>query len=462
MIAYSPTNRRIPVILTQRVASPFLKNLVWLYLILLLGEGALRKWIFPGLSNPLLIIRDPLVMMIYFKAASERLYPQSGFLTGLYWIGFISLLFSIFANEVPIAVMLYGMRVNFLHIPLIFALPKILNREDLNRMGKFLLWTSVGMSALVILQFYSPITAWINRSTGGEIGGLIGAKGRFRPNGTFAFVTGVACYYPLVTAFLLENFLGQKKFPMIILTAFAFAIVVSIPFTISRQTALGCALIVLFSIFAAQTIGSNIKYIQRATFACIGLIGIMAITPFMTEGVDAFTERWLVSTTQAEGGFQQTIIYRFFEDQILALESSIHTPFFGYGLGFGSNFGAKYLTGSVGFLLAEGEWSRIIVEMGGLMGWIFIFYRLALCFYITFIAYHASKKNKDSLPLLILGIALPMMFNGQWGPPTTLGFAIITAGFCLTAAQNPPEQPHFYGAPQQPSFARASRRQLRR
>ncbi len=35
-----------------------LKKGIWLYFFLLLFEGALRKWVLPSLSAPLLIVRD--------------------------------------------------------------------------------------------------------------------------------------------------------------------------------------------------------------------------------------------------------------------------------------------------------------------------------------------------------------------------------------------------------------------
>jgi hypothetical protein len=41
-----------------------IRLLIWVYFWLLLGEGALRKWIFPSLSGPLLIVRDPVLLAI--------------------------------------------------------------------------------------------------------------------------------------------------------------------------------------------------------------------------------------------------------------------------------------------------------------------------------------------------------------------------------------------------------------
>ncbi len=52
--------------------------MIWLYLVLLIGEGALRKWIVSSLGAPLLVIRDPLVLLIYLQAVRCRRFPVSG------------------------------------------------------------------------------------------------------------------------------------------------------------------------------------------------------------------------------------------------------------------------------------------------------------------------------------------------------------------------------------------------
>ncbi|HEY4284826.1 MAG TPA: hypothetical protein VGM62_17320, partial [Chthoniobacterales bacterium] len=46
-------------------AGRYIRYLIWLYFWLLLVEGALRKWLLPDLSNPLLVIRDPVALAIY-------------------------------------------------------------------------------------------------------------------------------------------------------------------------------------------------------------------------------------------------------------------------------------------------------------------------------------------------------------------------------------------------------------
>jgi hypothetical protein len=56
-----------------------IRNLIWLYIILWLVEGGLRRWFLPGLASPLLLVRDPLVIAIYCISLSNGLFPVNSF-----------------------------------------------------------------------------------------------------------------------------------------------------------------------------------------------------------------------------------------------------------------------------------------------------------------------------------------------------------------------------------------------
>jgi len=47
-----------------------------LYFLLLIFEGALRKWVFPQLSGPLLIVRDPIGLLIIWEAYRTHKWPK--------------------------------------------------------------------------------------------------------------------------------------------------------------------------------------------------------------------------------------------------------------------------------------------------------------------------------------------------------------------------------------------------
>src|SRR3954471_18909829 len=56
---------------------------IWVYIFFLLFEGVLRKWVLPGLSGPLLVIRDPIVLGIYIVAMAVRAFPVNRLLIAL-------------------------------------------------------------------------------------------------------------------------------------------------------------------------------------------------------------------------------------------------------------------------------------------------------------------------------------------------------------------------------------------
>ena len=66
----------------NRIYTPykFYRNVVWAYLLLLIFEGALRKWFLPGLATPLLIIRDPLAAYLTYIGIS-RGWLKSNYIT---------------------------------------------------------------------------------------------------------------------------------------------------------------------------------------------------------------------------------------------------------------------------------------------------------------------------------------------------------------------------------------------
>src|SRR5689334_1419819 len=136
-----------------------IRRLIWLYLWLLVFEGTFRKWILPQFSTPLLLIRDPVVLAIYFLALRARLFPQNVFvitieiLALLSWATGIIVLLPYLSIKTIVLVTGYGARSNFLHLPLIFILPAVFDLEDVKRVGW---WTIIGMiptAILMVIQF---------------------------------------------------------------------------------------------------------------------------------------------------------------------------------------------------------------------------------------------------------------------------------------------------------------------
>ena len=109
-------------------------------------------------------------------------------------------------------------------------------------------------------------------------------------------------------------------------------------------------------------------------------------------------------------------------------------PFFGHGLGAGTNAGSALAGRGVGFALGEDDWQRIILESGPLVGNLFIFWRICLVIFLFSTAFKAARKG-NFLPLFIFGACFQLVLYGQIGQPTVLGFATLGGGLLLAASQ---------------------------
>ncbi|WP_051935846.1 hypothetical protein [Salegentibacter sp. Hel_I_6] len=419
---------------------------IWGCFFLLLFEGALRKWFLPGLAAPLLIVRDPVAIFLLFHAWRRNLLPPSIYLVGMLGIGTLALITTLIFGHGNLAIGIFGARILMLQFPVIFVIGKVFSREDVIKVGKIMLWIAIPMIILISLQFYSPQSAWVNRGVGGDMegSGFSGAMGYFRPSGTFSFTTGNTMFFSLLTCFVFYFWIGGIKVNRLLLIAATIALFIAIPLSISRsllfQVIIGVAFAVLASIrnpkYAGRFIGAGI-----AGFIILGLLNNVEIFQTSTE---VFTSRF-ETASKVEGGLQGTLVDRYFGNLISAVSGSSaeRIPFWGYGIGLGTNVASFLLTGGRNFLVAEDEWLRLMGEMGFLMGFGVILIRLGICLQMALASYQ-SLKTGDFLPWMLLSFCLLIVPQGQWAQPTALGFAILIGGLLLASLNHEDEKatPH--------------------
>jgi len=421
-----------PKHLTIRDPNSDIKKWIWVYFFLLIFEGALRKWVLPGLAAPLLIVRDPIALFILFKALSKRLLPPNAIMATLMVIGVLGIITAVLIGHGNIIVALYGARIFLLHIPVVFVIGRVFNRQDVLKMGIVTIWITVGMTLLLALQFHSPQTAWVNKGVGGdENAGFRGALGFFRPSGTFSFTNGSTLFYSYAATFIFYFSIQNKEINRLILIAGILALIVSIPLSISRGLFFQVAVSLVFVIIA---VARKPKYLARligAGFAFVIILIALSQASFFRTGLEAFTARF-DSANQTEGGLQGVLLDRFLGGLIQSITSRTGIPFFGEGLGMGTKAGSMLLTGKASFLISEGEWGRVVGELGLLMGLIVIIARLAFVIKIASRAYKKLAKS-DLLPWLLLSFGCINFAQGLWAQPTALGFSVIVGGLMLSS-----------------------------
>jgi hypothetical protein len=349
-------------------------------------------------------------------------------------------LFQIASGATTVPVLLYGLRTNFFHVPLIFLMPLVLSHEDVRRFGKWFLLLSLPMAALMVVQFNAPHTAWINRTVSGDEGAfqLASAMGRIRPPGVFSFVTGVVSFYGLVAAFLFAALSQRRSHSPWTLLAGGGGLVVAMAVSGSRSAILGVVVVSGFFLLGQLLAGRIASGVLKLGAVSLLLLVVVSQTRFFAEGLQVLVERWqTASEFEAEGG---GLLGRFLYNFTSALGAIEHYPLLGCGIGRGTNVGAKLLTGSqYQFLLAEGEWGRILGECGPIVGGAVILYRFVLAGWLGVLGLRAARAG-NVLPLALFGACGLDVINGQFGPATSLGFVVVGAGLSLAAINPTPEE----------------------
>src|SRR4051812_49856280 len=78
-----------------------LKWAIWAYFFLLIFEGVFRKWLLPQYSDVLLVVRDPVVLVIYMLAIKAKLFPRTNWILSLGIIGVLSWLVAVGVGGAP-------------------------------------------------------------------------------------------------------------------------------------------------------------------------------------------------------------------------------------------------------------------------------------------------------------------------------------------------------------------------
>ncbi|MCC5838582.1 MAG: hypothetical protein JJT96_00545 [Opitutales bacterium] len=417
-----------------------LKRLIFLYFILLILEGALRKWFLPGLATPLLLVRDPVVLAIYFIAFQQRLFPLNNWVMAALGMAGLASLTTLVVGHGHIPTIAFGVRANFLHVPLIFVMARALDVSDVWRYATWMLYIALPMTVLLAVQFLSPPTAWVNVGIGGEgTASFDGVGDRMRSSGTFSFINGLVAFYTLAFSCWLAHLLNSDRrtaVPGWLLAACGAALILSIPLSISRHLMVGAGIVAAGAAAVFLRSPGGGKLLARVVLVVGIALVVASQLPIFDEALGVMEQR-VEQAAEIEGTADEVFVHRIWNDLAGPLRAIDFGEPFGIGLGAGTQAGAQLFMGQRGFHGGEGEWWRLLWEMGFLLGGFFILYRFWLTVRMALFGWYWLKGG-NPLPWLIFLAAGPLVLNGQWGQSTALGFAVFGAGLCLAAGRLAP------------------------
>lgn len=396
-------------ILAAGFSAAYWRRAVLVAMVLLVFEGALRKWALPEAQAALYLAKDVILLGAYvgfgmakgFAAPVPSARPFIMLLAMAAAYGAIEMLNPALPSLTLAAV---GWRSYFLYVPLLFVVPQLFDSlDDLDRALRRYALIALPVAALGIVQFYSPIDSELNVLVQHDPSdhGTAAAFGKYfnraRVAGTFAYVSGFGAYL-IAVAFLilaLEAGRGWRLRGNVLLHAGLLLIIAALFATGSRAPVY--MLIVAVAIYSAVTALAGDLSASAAFRACIGaLILAVGIWTLLPEPAGAFQTR-VVGSGDTFSRIAAPLIEPF---DILEEAGPA-----GFGIG-AAHQSAAYLVGTsypwwTKGIVAESETSRVMLELG-IPGFTLVFlFRIAIALFALRSAFLLKSRRARSIALVL-------------------------------------------------------------
>jgi len=412
--------------------------------VLLVFEGALRKWAFPWAQAYIYFVKDAILLAAYlgFILDSRRNLPalkdagliKTGLLVCFVW-GCIEVLNP---NSPSILVGLIGLKAYFLYVPLAFILPyAIKSREHLFVLIRRYLIVAIPVAVLGFIQIIagpeSSLNTYVQQSEDAtpDMVAYFGHENFVRTSGTFSFISGYTAFLTFV-AFLAigYNMAHGWRVKNNIIPLLALSLLIGAMFTTGSRAPvfylLAASPVILW--YSATTGILSRQAVMRLCLI-LPIVAILALNA-SPRAFEAFMERTEEANTRGE------TLERFFLplNQTLSVLSDV--PALGTGIGTShpaalSLMGARFPWWLPHGTVTEDEISRVMVEQGPI-GFLLNYF---LRFLIAAFALRCARSFKDpayrALGIvlavwLLLGIPMGIYINVihslyYWG---TLGLVL--------------------------------------
>jgi hypothetical protein len=418
----------------------FIVNLIFAIYWMTILDGMLRKWLFPKHSNVIFFMKDPVVIFTYILALKYHLFPTKNrvFILGMALAAIFLLLIFVQAVFLKLntLVLIYGWRMYFLYIPIVFIIGNIFEKSDLDRLMKQTLLAAIPIGILVYMQFLSPMNAFINKAMDPVSKIYYVVSGIVRTSGTFTFYQGQVLFTASAIAFIFYAWISKRNERFIgpfSLICASYAVIACFALSGSRAVFFNMALI----FFAAESCVALLKSRESKTRTAlipimIVFLGAFVFTMFFNTSLAAILERQIVAVG-IEGQTSDRLTNQFSDFAKYLLNHPI-----GAGVGIGTTGGGFLQNGSpveiFNARVRDIEWSRIILEAGPIAGLSFVVFRVIIVFYLLIQAMTATRRSGDTLPMLLMGfIGIILLIGEITNHGTINSYAWLFAGFCMAA-----------------------------
>jgi hypothetical protein len=350
-------------------------------LVLVVLEGALRKWVLPQASQLIYFLKDFVLLgayLSYFLNAKHRRRPiaKSSAVNILLFLFTGWGLFQAFNPSLGSPIIgIIGVKNYLVYIPLMWMLPSLFNsEEELYKFLRLYLLLLIPVGLLATAQFFAPpdsplnIYAWSEGPAVAVFGGSDAAKARV--TGTFSYIVGYSVYLGFCISLLLPILTTLKQSRRWQWIAIAEVLLVTVTSFMTGARGLIFSIILLVvSYFGFQALTQFSSFRRSVGKLLLPVLLALIIVPvWFSPAVDAFWLRVVSNqdiSTRTVGGFTEP--FEFIQ----------YTGLDGYGAGatFQANEKIRDLLSlAPGKRIPvdyEGEMGRIALELGpiGFFAW---------------------------------------------------------------------------------------------
>jgi hypothetical protein len=349
---------------TPRDVLAHLFTAAWVCVLL---QGALRKWVFPGVTV-LYLIQDLPLLLAYVFALWK----------GLVWSGRLAWTCIVLAIALSIQTMLQiifvdlkmrtavvGLHHYIFYLPILFLAPVCFNAKHRRRFIRWNMLVIVPMALLAALQSRAPKAAWINKTSAGDETGFGLADDVVRATGTFNFTLTYSIWCGFAVGLVVGEWLQpperrsfQSKIILLLCTlSAAVGTMVS-----GSRTAVALAGLGFVGGFASVVVTRNVKLIVRFG-AILVLLPVVVVAAYFAapKSFNALMDRF------SGEGYQEEISARLEHMFLGFLTVPKYSPL-GVGIGYGIPAANPAAGAASGILLSEHETIRIVQELGSFTG----------------------------------------------------------------------------------------------
>ncbi len=428
-------------------ANPAMRMALWLsilFLVLLVYDGAIRKWLLPSHERYVYLLKDVVLLSTGSLMLLSRKWTLNDFLLPkVFLIPFFLYSFYVLTTalnpKLPnFLVGVWGIKNHLFYSLIAFAMVLSGRKvfEVFDSVRRLLPWIVLPVCAVALVQTSSPVDSlWNDPVRGGQFYVANMSNNLVRTSATFSYITGFAWYLQGMTLLAAALLFRRKGLDWLLILC-GTMLLIALPTNGSRSVivVLVASCLILVSALWASGVIKTAQVVKIGFGLCVfGLLSYVAYP----DAWGALVHRFLTShTTPGDSSRYWTIFTNAF------VFFDLSGPF-GFGAGAASQAAPflapimapySWLPPEIGARGFEEESGRVVLELG-VMGWtLSMVLRTALVLLsirLLVIARHPDVK-------LAAGLALPITLHaayvgsGVFAPPVGAAFFWFGVGLLLT------------------------------